>query len=109
MPHSCHDTGRDAFEPWGPARADEDDDHDHGTSLKAPVVDSGKPDRLNPPMEYEVLDLASLSGETLKKKLNELGEEGWALLTTTPQYIFRRLKKTEDEKKKARVGFGISK
>jgi hypothetical protein len=107
MPHSCHDTGRDAI----PARGDDDDDdHDHSSaSVKAPSVDSGKTDRLNPPIEYEVLDLDDLAGGELKKKLNEMGEEGWALLTTSPSFIFRRIKKTEDEKKKGRVGFGISK
>src|SRR5689334_9878157 len=88
-----------------PTRADEDDDDDEPSSgVRAPMVDSGKGDRLNPPMEYKVVELG---GADLEAKLNQLGEEGWALVSTTPSFIFRRMKKTEEGKKKARVGFGI--
>lgn len=86
---------------------DEDDD-DESVSVRPPVV-SGKPseERLNPPTEYDVLELADLSPDALKKRLNELGEEGWALVATTPAFIFRRMKKTEEKKNERRVGFGI--
>ena len=106
MPHSCTDTSREFFPTRGD---DDDDDHDHGggSSVKAPSVDSGsKKDRLNPPTEYKVLELSE-SGGALEAKLNELGEDGWALVSASPQFIFRRMKKTEEEKKKARVGFGV--
>ncbi|MDB5097006.1 MAG: hypothetical protein JWM80_1427 [Cyanobacteria bacterium RYN_339] len=97
-----HSQGPDAL----PTRGDEDDDDDEpSSSMRAPQVDSGKSDRLNPPTEYKVLDLA---GEiNLEAKLNELGEEGWALVSTNPSFIFRRMKKSDEAKKKARVGFGI--
>jgi hypothetical protein len=96
-----HAQGPDAPSP----RADEDDDDDdHGGAPRAPMVESGKGERLNPPTEYKVVDL---SGANLEAKLNELGEEGWALVATTPSFIFRRMKKVDEGKKKARVGFGI--
>jgi hypothetical protein len=96
-----HDQG-----PTPRADEDDDDDDDHGSSVRAPQVDSGKGERLNPPTEYKVVDLSG-AGANLEAKLNELGEEGWALVATTPSFIFRRMKKTEEAKKKARVGFGI--
>lgn len=94
--------GPDSLAP----RYDDEDDHDQGgTALRAPVVDAAK-DRLNPEMEYEVL---SLTGDdaALKTKLNDLGKDGWVLVSTAPSFIFRRIKKTEDEKKKSRVGFSL--
>lgn len=90
-------------------RADDDDDHDHdegGSRMAAPVVDSGK-EAFNPPVEYEVLDLAGLSAEAVKAKLNELGQEGWSLVGAQPFAILRRAKKPEDAKPKHRVGFGL--
>lgn len=85
---------------------DDDDDDGHSHMVKAPVVDSAK-DRLNPEVEYEVLDLAGEKPEALKNRLNDLGKEGWQLLATTPSFIFRRMKKPEEEKKRSRVGFSI--
>lgn len=89
-----------------PIHMDEDDDEGHSPMVKAPVVDAGK-DRLNPEVEYEVLDLAGEKPEALKNRLNELGKDGWQLLATTPSFIFRRMKKSEEEKKRSRVGFSI--
>ena len=40
-----------------PIHLDDDDDEGNAPMVKAPVVDSAK-DRLNPEVEYEVLDLA---------------------------------------------------
>lgn len=86
----------------------DDDDDDENVAVRPPVVSSkAGEERLNPPTEYEVLDLAGESPEALKKRLNELGEEGWALVATTPSFIFRRMKKTEEKKAERRVGFGI--
>lgn len=106
MPHSCTDTGLDT----SPVRMDEDDDDEDegGSGARGVSVDSGdKKDRLNPPTEYDVLELGNLSASDLKAKLNEMGAEGWALIATTPHFVFRRMKKTEEEKKKGRVGFGF--
>lgn len=89
-----------------PTRADEDDDDEPSGGVRAPMVDSGKGDRLNPPTEYKVVDLAG-AGANLEAELNKLGEDGWALVSTTPSFIFRRMKKTDEGKKKARVGFGV--
>ncbi len=88
---------------------DDDDDEDDAVSVRTPVVTSkSTEERLNPPTEYEVLDLAKESPEALKKRLNELGDEGWALVATTPAFIFRRMKKSEEKKNERRVGFGFS-
>ena len=92
-----------AMGPYVPRMDDEDETT---TPLKAPVVDS-KADRLNPEVEYEVLDLGSEKPEALKQRLNELGKDGWQLVSTTPSFIFRRLKKSEESKLKTRVGFGF--
>ncbi|MEB3285720.1 MAG: hypothetical protein VKN33_10585 [Candidatus Sericytochromatia bacterium] len=81
---------------------------DETTTVRPPVVEASGESRLNPPSEYEVLALADLSPEKLKQRLNELGEEGWALIATTPSFIFRRLKKTEEKKQRPRVGFGVN-
>lgn len=89
-----------------PIHLDDDDDEGNAPMVKAPVVDSAK-DRLNPEVEYEVLDLAGEKPEALKNKLNELGKDGWQLLATTPSFIFRRMKKAEEEKKRGRVGFSV--
>lgn len=96
-----------SYEPiLAPHMDDEDEDEGNSPMRKSPVVDSGK-DRLNPEVEYEVLDLAGESPDALKTRLNDMGKEGWQLLTTTPSFIFRRMKKTEEEKKRARVGFSV--
>lgn len=79
---------------------------EEGASLQTPVVET-KADRLNPEVEYDVLDLVSLAPEALKTRLNELGQEGWMLVSTSPSFIFRRLKKSEEGKTKARVGFSV--
>lgn len=86
-------------------RFDEEEEHEHTSAPRAPMVDAGK-DRLNPEVEYEVL---ALSGEpnALKTKLNELGTEGWQLVATTPAFIFRRAKKPEEKAQKGRVGFSL--
>lgn len=89
-------------------RMDEDDEDD-AVSVRPPVVSSKTgEERLNPPTEYDVLDLADLGADALKKRLNDLGEEGWALVATTPHFIFRRMKKAEEKKSERRVGFGFS-
>jgi hypothetical protein len=87
----------------------DDDDDDENVAVRPPVVSSSKgaEEKMNPPTEYEVLELAGESPEALKKRLNELGEDGWALVATTPAFIFRRMKKTEEKKPERRVGFGI--
>lgn len=85
-------------------RMEEDDE---STKVRTPVVDS-KADRLNPEMEYDVLDLAGSKGDALKDKLNEMGKDGWVLVSTEPAFIFRRVKKPEESKKPARVGFSVS-
>lgn len=88
-------------------RLDEDEDEET-TSLRAPQVDSKSgEDRLNPPTEYDVMELDNLGADALKKKLNEMGDEGWALVSTSPYFIFRRMKKGEEKKPRARVGFGV--
>lgn len=86
-----------------------DDEEDEETiALRQPVVDSkSTEDRTNPPTEYDVMELGDLEPDALKKKLNELGDEGWALVSTSPYFIFRRMKKQEEKKAKARVGFGV--
>jgi hypothetical protein len=94
-----------AMGPYNP-RMDEDDDEAQ-TKVKAPQVDSGKSDRLNPEVEYEVLDLASLAPDALKDKLNDLGKDGWALVSTTPSFILRRIKVKEEVKLKKSVGFSV--
>lgn len=91
-----------AMGPYVPKMDDEDEET--STALKAPVVDS-KADRLNPEVEYDVLDLANEKPEALRDKLNELGKDGWALVATTPSFIFRRMKKPEEVKLKKSVGF----
>jgi hypothetical protein len=82
----------------------EDDD---AVAVRPPVVDGKAEDRLNPPSEYEVLDLSGLAPEALKARLNALGEEGWALVAASPAFIFRRMKKVDPLKPKGRVGFGL--
>ncbi|HEY9721707.1 MAG TPA: hypothetical protein V6D47_06815 [Oscillatoriaceae cyanobacterium] len=89
--------------PMGP-RADEEEEEHHGTALRTPMVDS-KSDRLNPEVEYEVLALSD-DPKALKAKLNEMGQDGWQLVSTTPAFIFRRMKRSE-EKPKTRVGFSV--
>lgn len=91
----------------GPISPRMDEDDDENTPLRAPVVEAPKADKLNPEVEYEVLDLTGTSGEALKTKLNELGKDGWVLVAAQPSYIFRRLKKAEEEKKRGRVGFSV--
>lgn len=54
--------------------------------------------------EYEILEDL---GSDPKAKLNELGDEGWMLLTAKP-YIFRRPKAPEDAKIRGPVGFARS-
>lgn len=83
-----------------------EDDEEETTHVRAPIVES-KADRLNPEMEYEVLELGGCKGDTLKDKLNELGKDGWVLVSTEPAFIFRRIKKPEEAKKPSRVGFSI--
>lgn len=85
-----------------PHLSDED-----ATAVRPPVVEGGSEARLNPPCEYEVLSLDDLAPAALKERLNQLGDEGWALVATSPSFIFRRIKKTEEKKPRARVGFGI--
>jgi hypothetical protein len=85
----------------------DDEDEETPTQVKAPIVDSGKSDRLNPEVEYEVLDLASEKPDALKNKLNDLGKEGWQLVSTTPSFIFRRIKVKEEAKLKKSVGFSM--
>jgi|GEM_PF-1072712 hypothetical protein len=51
--------------------------------------------------EYEVLEDL---GSDPKAKLNELGKEGWTLVTANP-FIFRRPLEKEEGKAKGRVGF----
>lgn len=82
-------------------------DDDDSVSVRPPVVESKAEDRLNPPSEYEVLDLGAASPADLKAKLNAMGDEGWALVATSPAFIFRRMKKVDSQKPKARVGFGL--
>jgi hypothetical protein len=97
-----------AMGPYVPGMHDHDDDDDEQTtSLKAPSVDSGKADRLNPEVEYDVLDLGGLSANDLKNKLNDLGKDGWQLVAASPSFIFRRLKKTDEVKLKKSVGFSV--
>lgn len=87
----------------------DDDDEEDSVTVRPPVVSSKSGDeKINPPTEYEVLELAGESPEALKKRLNELGEEGWALVATTPAFIFRRMKKSDEKKPERRVGFGFS-
>lgn len=91
-----------------PTPRSDDDDEEETTTMRQPVVDSKlKEDRLNPPVEYDVKDLVDLDPTELKDKLNELGKDGWALMATTPYFVFRRMKKQDEEKPKARVGFGL--
>ncbi|MEB3198249.1 MAG: hypothetical protein VKP62_13695 [Candidatus Sericytochromatia bacterium] len=91
--------------PVSPVSHDEDEE---SISLRAPVVAAkAGEDRLNPPMEYEVLDLAGEKSEALKQRLNQLGQEGWVLVAAAPLYVFRRARKPEDAKPKGRVGFGL--
>ena len=86
----------------------DDDDEDENVSVRPPVVSSkSAEERLNPPTEYDVLELSGLDPDALKKRLNEMGEEGWALVSTNPAFIFRRMKKTEEKKAERRVGFGV--
>lgn len=86
----------------------DDDDEDENVSVRPPVVSSKSgEERLNPPTEYDVLDLSGLDADSLKKRLNEMGEEGWALVATTPHFVFRRMKKSEEKKAERRVGFGV--
>ena len=53
--------------------------------------------------EYEVLDD---TGKDLKGKLNDLGKDGWILVSTEPAFIFRRPKPPEVDKFQGPVGFG---
>lgn len=96
------------FEPTqGPDNVRMDDEEDMpSTTVRPPVVEAGK-DRLNPPVEYEVLDLAGTGADALKAKLNELGNDGWVLVAAEPSFIFRRVKKADEEKKRGRVGFSV--
>lgn len=89
--------------PMGPRADEEEEEHSH-TALHTPVVES-KSDRLNPEVEYEVLALSE-DPKVLKQKLNELGQDGWQLVATTPAFVFRRMKRPE-EKPKTRVGFSV--
>lgn len=86
-------------------RGDDDEDDEPAVAMRTSSHGSGKQDdKFNPPMEYKVCDLPDAG---LEDKLNELGKDGWALVATSPQYIFRRMKKGDEEKPKQRVGFGI--
>lgn len=51
--------------------------------------------------EYEILEEL---GSDPKAKLNELGAEGWMLVTAKP-YVFRRPKPPEEAKTRGPVGF----
>ena len=85
-----------------------DDEDDENVAVRPPQVDSKSgEDRINPPTEYDVLDIGDLHPDALKKQLNEMGDEGWALVSTSPYFVFRRMKKPEDKKPRARVGFGV--
>jgi hypothetical protein len=64
--------------------------------VTSPAGDTPK----HPEWEYEILaDLGADPGA----KLNELGKEGWMLVTGTP-FIFRR-QKLDDQGLRSRVGF----
>ena len=79
---------------------------EEGATPLPPVV-STKSDKLNPEVEYDVLSLPGDDPKALKDKLNELGAEGWQLVAASPLFIFRRMKKPEEEKKRGRVGFSL--
>lgn len=64
-----------------------------------PNVESGS---MHQEWEYEVVEI----GENLKGTLNDLGKDGWSLVATTPAFIFKRPKRSE-EKLKGRVGFTV--
>lgn len=81
-------------------------DKEEGAAPLTPVV-STKSDKLNPEVEYDVLSLPGDDPKALKDKLNELGADGWQLVAASPLFIFRRMKKADEEKPKSRVGFSI--
>ena len=68
---------------------------------ETPLVPSISPEGKEQEWEYEYLE--DLGAEP-KERLNELGKDGWALMTANP-FIFRRPKKTDENKLKGRVGF----
>lgn len=69
----------------------------------APVVPTVGEEKM-PKWEYEVLEDL---GRDPKAKLNELGSEGWMLVTANP-YVFRRPKLEEEAKTRGPVGFARS-
>ena len=71
-----------------------------GQGAGTPMVPSVGEDKVQK-WEYELLqDL----GDDPKAKLNELGQEGWMLVTGNP-FIFRRPKPVEEPKTRGPVGF----
>lgn len=69
---------------------------------ETPLVPAVAPDKQEQAWEYEYLEDL---GTDPKARLNELGKEGWALVTANP-FIFRRPAKTDESKLRGRVGFG---
>lgn len=70
-----------------------------GASPHVPAVAAAEPAQQE--WEYEILEEL---GTDPKARLNELGKDGWALITAHP-FIFRRPRKS-DEKPRSPVGFG---
>jgi hypothetical protein len=66
----------------------------------APLVPSVADDKVLK-WEYEILEDL---GSDPKAKLNELGNDGWMLITAKP-YVFRRPKPPEEAKTRGPVGF----
>ena len=66
----------------------------------APLVPSVADDKVLK-WEYEYLEDL---GSDPKAKLNELGNDGWMLVTANP-YVFRRPKPPEEPKNRGPVGF----
>lgn len=71
-------------------------------SPQSPKVSSGSTNMM-PEWEYLVMD----APEDLQASLSDLGKKGWALVTTTPKFIFQRPLVTE-QKPMARVGFSVT-
>jgi hypothetical protein len=97
----------DASEPMSPIRLDEDDEDDIQAGARPVIVATDKSERINPAVEYDVLTLGDLDAASLKTRLNELGQDGWLLVGTSPYFVFRRNKAPEKASPKKRVGFGI--
>jgi len=71
-----------------------------GPEAGTPVVPTIANEKKREEWEYEYLEDL---GTDPKARLNELGKEGWALVTANP-FIFRR-PKLEEGKERPRVGF----